>query len=82
MISREKFDQIGIDSSSEQTPIDILGSNAMSTREIMIALNNSLPDGYKKITFSCAKQKMRRLEQKGKVSRKKVDALIYWISNE
>jgi len=77
MISREKFNKIGLD--EDKSPIDILGDNAMSTREIMTSINDSLPEGYKKITFSCAKQKMRRLEKKGLVSRKKVDALIYWI---
>ena len=82
MISREKFDKLGLNSNDEKTPIDILGPNAMTTREIMTALNASLPEGYKQVTFSCAKQKMRRLEKKGIVSRKKIDALIYWISNE
>jgi len=82
MISREKFNKLGLNSNDEKDPIDVLGQNAMTTREIMTALNQSLPEGYKQITFSCAKQKMRRLEKKGRVSRKKVDALIYWIANE
>ncbi len=82
MITREKFDKLGLNSNDEKDPIDILGASAMTTREIMIGLNQSLPEGYKQITFSCAKQKMRRLEQKGRVSRKKIDALIYWIANE
>ncbi len=72
----------GIPNGDEKTPIDILGKNALSTKEIADKLNECLPEGYKKITYSCAKQKMIRLERKEEVERRKVDGIIHWIKIE
>jgi len=82
MISKETFEKKGVSQEEEKTPIDILGAYALTTREVAEKLTASLPEGYKKITYSCAKQKLIRLEAKDLVKRKKVDGIIHWIKNE
>ena len=52
-------------------------NSALTTREIAAALTKRLPDGT--ITYSCAKQKMKRLEAKGLVQRSVVRGLIHWL---
>jgi len=82
MITKETFDKKGISKGDEKTPLDILGKQAFTTREIADRLNETLPESYKKITFSCAKQKLVRLEKKGRVTRKKVDGIYHWMKVE
>jgi hypothetical protein len=79
MITVEKAQEVGIKPEDEKSPLDVLGNNAMTTKEIAAELNKLLPSEYKKISYSCAKQKMVRLESKGYVSRIKISGLIHWL---
>lgn len=79
MISLERAQEIGLKPEDEKTPLDVLGTNAMTTKEVAAELNKLLPPEYKKISYSCAKQKMVRLEKKGYVSRIKISGLIHWL---
>lgn len=78
MITAEVFRNNGISPEDEKTPLDIMGDMALSTKEIAIKLSDTLPEG-ENITYSCAKQKMIRLERKGFVSRRKIKGLIHWL---
>ena len=82
MITAETYHKKGIKPCEEKSPLDILGKGALTTKEIADKLNECLPEGYKKITYQCAKQKLLRLEKKGEVTRAKVDGLIHWIKVE
>ena len=78
MITAEKANEIGINPDDEKSPLDILGVNAMSTQEIADKLSSYFPKGYTKMTYSCAKQKMIRLEKKDYVYRIRVEGLLHW----
>lgn len=78
MITASKAKEIGIKPEDEKSPLDILGNNAMTTQEIADKLSSYFPPGQPKMTYSCAKQKMIRLEKKDEVSRIKVKGLIHW----
>lgn len=82
MITADKAKSIGIKPEDEKSPLDILGNNAMTTQEIADKLSSYFPEGYPKMTYSCAKQKMIRLEKKGLVTRTKVKGLIHWIKEQ
>lgn len=79
MITADQAKQIGIKPEDEKSPLEILGDNAMTTREIADKLSSYFPKDYPKMTYSCAKQKMIRLEMKGHVDRRKVKGLIHWM---
>lgn len=81
-ITAETFKRKGIKKEDEKTVVEILGKSAYTTQEIADKLNETLPEGYKKITYQCAKQKLLRLEKKSEVARAKVDGLIHWIKVE
>jgi len=78
MITVEESKTIGIKPEDEKSPLDILENNAMTTQEIADMLSSYFPKGYPKMTYSCAKQKMIRLEKKGLIDRVKVKGLIHW----
>lgn len=82
MISEDEFKRKGIKPEEEKSPLDILNKNAMTTQQIADKLTELLPSGNKNISYSCAKQKMVRLEAKGLVERRKIDGIIYWAKIE
>ena len=79
MITANEANKIGILPDDEKTPLDILGLNAMTTQEIADKLTGYLPKGNDPISYSCAKQKMIRLERKSLVNRIRVKGLIHWL---
>lgn len=82
MINADEFRRKGIKPEDEKSPLDIIVDSALTTQEIADQLTSFLPPGSKKISYSCAKQKMVRLENKGLVERRKVDGIIRWLKIE
>lgn len=79
MITADKARKDGIDPDEELTPLDVLGDNAMTSQEVADALNAKATEGSINISYSCAKQRLVRLEAKGLVERKKFKGLIHWL---
>ena len=82
MITAIEAKKIGVLPDDEKTPLDILGVNALTTQEIANKLTSYLPKGSDPISYSCAKQKMIRLEKKEEVSRIRVKGLIHWLRTQ
>lgn len=79
MITAEKARKSGINPDDELTPLDVLGNNAMTSQEVADAMNSKATEGSISISYSCAKQKLVRLEAKGLVERRKFKGLIHWL---
>ena len=79
MITAEKARKFGINPDEEVTPLDVLGQNAMTSQEVADALNARSTEASTKVSYSCAKQKLVRLEAKGLVERRKFKGLIHWL---
>lgn len=78
MITAEVAKEAGLSPENEKSPLDIIGNNAMTSRDIADKISSYYPEGYPKMTYSCARQKLIRLEKKGEITRTKFEGLIHW----
>lgn len=78
----QEFKQLGVSIDDEIDIVDILGSEALTTRQVAEKFTTSLPVGSASVTVSNARQKLVRAEKQEKVIRKRVNGVWHWCYND